>query len=216
MKEFKLYITEKLKINKDIKIGKHDLSMEICKYIDDNLVNTEFEKKILFGVDKNKKELCISLSDNKLSNKFSKLHDLVEKIIDNSDDYKDCSLFSQSAISVKNQRITNTLVISYKDIANISEKLKINKNFKDSHYKLYYILNDWCEKNLNDEYELVDEEYNKSQDTYYINLIVHGNKTNKELIDISTRIQNEIYLDKEDDIMSFLDEDTKKILVFNY
>ena len=97
----------------------------------------------------------------------------------------------------------------------IIEKLKINKDFTDSHYKMYYILNDWCEKNLKDKYELEDEEYNKSNDTYYIHLIVHGNKDNKELIDISLRIQNEIYLDKEGDIRAFLDEDTKKILVFN-
>jgi hypothetical protein len=35
-------------------------------------------------------------------------------------------------------------------------------------------------------------------------------------MDIASKIQNEIYLNKEGDIMAFLDEDSKKILVFNH
>lgn len=97
----------------------------------------------------------------------------------------------------------------------IVEKLRINKDFNGSHCKLYYIIKDWCEKNIKGKYEFDGEEYYKNINTDYLYLIIHGNYDNEELNDIAKKIENEIYLKEEGDIIALLDWDTKKIIVFN-
>ena len=77
------------------------------------------------------------------------------------------------------------------------------------------MVDNWCKKNIKSKYNLTSDDKDASPDNAECLYLKIPYKTDRQLQDISHNLQMELSNDN-DTIWSFLDEDTKKILIFEF